>query len=68
MAKTNTEYRNFVKNFFKVEFTIFDVAGSPGPFDKKIPSGFREFIVSKLVLIGTIVTLAFKLENFLKYF
>ena len=52
-----------IKSCLIVGFTILDVAaGSPGPFDKKIPSGFRATIVSKFVLIGTTVILVFKFE------
>ena len=32
-------------------------AGSPGPFDKKIPSGFKSRISSALVEAGITVTL-----------
>ena len=43
-------------------------AGSPGPFDKKIPLGFNFKISLALVLQETIVTLQLKSENISKYF
>jgi len=43
-------------------------AGSPGPFDKKIPSGFNLRISFAVVLQGTIVTLQLKSEKYLKIF
>ena len=50
-------------------FAKLDVAaGSPGPFDKKIPSGLSSKIVSKELSAGTTVTLHSKLEKFLKMF
>ena len=43
-------------------------AGSPGPFDKNIPFGFRDNILSDEVLHDTTVTLQLKLEKYLKIF
>ena len=43
-------------------------AGSPGPFDKKIPLGLSLRISFALVLHGTIVTLQLKSEKYLKIF
>ena len=50
-------------------FTISKVAaGSPGPFERKIPSGFRSFIILYSIVDGTTVIFAFKFEKFLKIF
>ena len=43
-------------------------AGSPGPFDKKIPSGFSFKIFWLEVLAGTIFTSQCKSEKHLKIF
>ena len=43
-------------------------AGSPGPFDKKIPSGFNLIISSASRPHGTTVTSQLKLEKYLKIF
>ena len=43
-------------------------AGSPGPFDKKIPSGFSFKISLLEVLAGTIFISQFKSEKHLKIF
>ena len=43
-------------------------AGSPGPFDKNIPSGFSSKIFWPEVLAGTIFTLQFKSDRHLKIF
>ena len=43
-------------------------AGSPGPFDKNIPFGFKAKIFCALVLQETIVTLQLKSEKYLKIF
>ena len=43
-------------------------AGSPGPFDKKIPSGFSFKIFWHEVLAGTIFTSQCKSEKHLKIF
>ncbi len=43
-------------------------AGSPGPFDKKIPFGLRAKILSAVVLQETTVTLQLKSEKYLKIF
>ena len=52
-----------------VLLTNSDVAaGSPGPLDKKTPSGFNSDILLKFVSAGTIVNLVFKFEKFLKIF
>ena len=55
----------FVCKFLQI---IHVAAGSPGPFDKKIPSGLSFKIVSKELSAGTTVTLQPKLEKFLKMF
>ena len=43
-------------------------AGSPGPFDKKIPFGFKLSIFCAFVLQETTVTLQLKSEKYLKIF
>ena len=43
-------------------------AGSPGPFDKKMPLGFNFKILLALVLQETIVTLQLKSEKYLEIF
>jgi hypothetical protein len=43
-------------------------AGSPGPLDKKIPSGLRVKILSAEVLHEITVTLQLKSEKYLKIF
>ena len=43
-------------------------AGSPGPFDKKIPLGFNLRIATAFVLHETTVTLQLKSEKYLKIF
>ena len=43
-------------------------AGSPGPFDKNIPFGFKAKIFWALVLQETTVTLQLKSEKYLKIF
>jgi len=43
-------------------------AGSPGPFDKNMPCGFRAKIFSEVVLQETTVTLQLKSEKYLKIF
>ena len=43
-------------------------AGSPGPFDKNIPSGFKFNISFALVLHGTTFTLHLKSEKYLRIF
>ena len=42
--------------------------GSPGPFDRKIPSGFNLIISLARRLQGTTITLQLKLEKYLKIF
>ena len=48
--------------------TFIVASGSPGPLDKKTPSGFNLKIVSALVLQWTTVTLQLKSEKYLKIF
>ena len=43
-------------------------AGSPGPFDKNIPSGFISSILEALVLHETILTSQLKSEKYLRIF
>ena len=43
-------------------------AGSPGPLDKNIPSGFNSKIFLALVLQETMLTLQLKSEKYLKIF
>ena len=43
-------------------------AGSPGPFDKKMPSGFNLIISLASKLQGTTITWQLKLEKYLKIF
>ena len=60
--------------FFLIRFLIIFIAyfpvaaGSPGPFDKNIPFGFRLKIFSADVLQCTTVTLQLKSEKYLKIF
>ena len=56
-------------NFFIIGIAYFPVAaGSPGPLDKNIPSGFNSKISLALVLHETIVTLQLKSEKYLRMF
>ena len=56
-------------NSFIIGIAYFPVAaGSPGPFDKKIPLGFNFKISFAVVLQETIVTLQLKSEKYLKIF
>ena len=58
----------FIKSLI-ILIAYFPVAaGSPGPFDKKIPFGLRAKILSAVVLQETTVTLQLKSEKYLKIF
>ena len=47
----------FLINFLTILIAYFPVAaGSPGPFDKNTPSGFRSSIYSARVFAGRTVT------------
>ncbi len=59
----------FLINSWIIDTAYFPVAaGSPGPFDKNIPSGFSLSILNAFVLHETIVTLHLKSEKYLKIF
>ena len=66
MPKTGKFY--FI-NLLIIGIAYFPVAaGSPGPFDKKIPFGFNFKISLTLVLHETTVTLQLNSEKYLKIF
>ena len=59
----------FFINFLIISIEYFPVAaGSPGPFDKKIPFGLRAKIFLAVVLQETTLTLQLKSEKYRKIF
>ena len=83
-SKNNFNYRNHARftvrkdfdkeklgfiNFLNINFAYLPVAaGSPGPFDKKIPFGFKDIIFSAGVFAGTTLTSQLRSEKHLKIF